>query len=163
MTRAAVLEPECVPVASHRSPLTGQPPAADPDVTARVHELLLLMYPPGPPLERRIDRRFPYPQLIRLTPIGEDGQEIAGEALVVAGKTLSERGVGFYHPQPLPHRKVIASFHAGDDRWLSILVDLSWCRFTGQGWYESGGRFLEAVPKRRTERDARLERNAKPA
>jgi hypothetical protein len=118
----------------------------DPNVCARVHELLLMMYPPGPPLERRTDRRYPYPQLIRLTPVDESGKPIPGKTIAVAGKTLSERGVGFYHPQPLPHRRMIASFYAGDDRWLGLLVDLSWCRFTGLGWYESGGRFLQAVP-----------------
>jgi len=121
-------------------------PSADPNVTARVHELLLLMYPPGPPVERRMDRRFPYPELIRITPVGEDGSRFVEQSIVVAGKTLSERGVGFYHPQPLPNRRVIASFHAGDGRWVGLMVDLTWCRFTDKGWYESGGRFLEAVP-----------------
>jgi hypothetical protein len=118
----------------------------DPNVCARVHELLLVMYPPGPPLERRNDRRYPYPQLIRLTPVDEGGKQILSKTIAVVGKTLSERGVGFYHPQPLPYRRVVASFHAGDDRWLGLLVDLSWCRFTGLGWYESGGRFLQSVP-----------------
>jgi hypothetical protein len=117
----------------------------DPNVCARVHELLLLLYPPGPPLERRTDRRYPYPQLIRLTPIDENGRQITGKTIAVAGKTLSERGVGFYHPEPLPYRRMVASFHAGDDRWLGLIVDISWCRFTGMGWYESGGRFLQAV------------------
>ena len=118
----------------------------DPNVCARVHELLLVMYPPGPPLERRNDRRYPYPQLIRLTPVDETGKPIPSQTIAVVGKTLSERGVGFYHSQPFPHRRVVASFHAGDDRWLGLLVDISWCRFTGLGWYESGGRFLQAVP-----------------
>jgi len=120
--------------------------AIDPNVCARVHELLLVMYPPGPPLERRNDRRYPYPQLIRLTPVDDIGKQISSKTIAVVGKTLSERGVGFYHPQALPYRRVVASFHAGDDRWLGLLVDLSWCRFTGLGWYESGGRFLQAVP-----------------
>src|SRR5437762_12584182 len=79
--------------------------AIDPNVGARVHELLLVLYPPGPPLERRIDRRFPYPQLIRLTPIDENGKQITSKTIAVVGKTLSERGVGFYHPQPLPYRR----------------------------------------------------------
>ncbi|HEY2882403.1 MAG TPA: hypothetical protein VGJ15_08220, partial [Pirellulales bacterium] len=52
---------------------------------------------------------------------------------------------GFFHAEPLVHRKMIASFHAGDNRWLGLLIDLWWCRFS-QGWYESGGRFLQAVP-----------------
>src|SRR5690606_28899060 len=45
--------------------------STDYDIRARVHELLLAMYPPGPPMERRVDRRYPYPRLIRLTPVAE--------------------------------------------------------------------------------------------
>ena len=134
----------CQPSGPMRSPRIAA--TNEQDVSARVHELLLLMYPPGPPLERRVDRRFPYPELIRVTPVDDEGRQLSDQSIVVAGKTLSERGLGFYHPEPLPHRRMVASFHAGDDRWLGILVDLTWCRFTCHGWYESGGRFLEAVP-----------------
>jgi len=53
--------------------------------------------------------------------------------------------LGFYHPHPLPYRRMIVSLETGDGRWLSFLIDLTWCRFTKQGWYESGGRFLQPV------------------
>ncbi len=154
MNLAAEWVSECISARATVFKSQRQQACCEQDVVARVHELLLLMYPPGPPIERRVDRRFAYPQLIRLTPIGEDGRALTEQTIVVAGKTLSERGLGFYHPQPLPHRKVIASFDAGDDRWLGMRVDLSWCRFTGQGWYESGGRFLDAVPAIRPDKPA---------
>jgi hypothetical protein len=118
----------------------------DQDVRARVHELLLLMYRPNPAEERRRERRYPYPHLVRLTPVGPDGRTPCGETLLVAGNTLSEGGFGFYHAEPLPHRRMIASFHSGSNRWLGLLIDLRWCRFVGEGWYESGGKFLESVP-----------------
>lgn len=119
--------------------------STDQDIRARVHELLLAMYPPGPPMERRVDRRYPYPRLIRLTPVAEDGCTPMGTSLVVVGHNLSERGLGFFHQAVIPYRRVIASFDAGDDRWLGLLVDLAWCRFTKLGWYECGGRFVQAV------------------
>jgi len=53
--------------------------------------------------------------------------------------------LGFYHPKPLPHRRMIASFEAGNGNWIAFLIDLNWCRFTRQHWYESGGRFLQSV------------------
>ena len=56
----------------------------------------------------------------------------------------SEHGMGFYHPKPLPYRRMIASVESGG-RWIGFLVDLKWCRFTQQGWYESGGRYLQSV------------------
>jgi hypothetical protein len=83
--------------------------------------------------------------LIHLTPVGDDGCTPCGDSIVVVGKHLSERGLGFYHPQPLPYRRMIASLEAGNGQWTGFLIDLNWCRFTRQGWYESGGKFLEAV------------------
>jgi hypothetical protein len=40
---------------------------------------------------------------------------------------------------------MIASLESGNGRWLGFLIDLTWCRFNRHGWYESGGRFLQAV------------------
>ena len=60
------------------------------------------------------------------------------------GKHVSERGLGFYDPKPLPYRRVIASLE-GPSSWFGFLIDVKWCRFTRQGRNESGGRFLESV------------------
>jgi hypothetical protein len=121
-------------------------PTVDDDVRAQVCELLLAAQQPGFRLERRNNKRYPYPHLVRLSPVSSDGKTASGPSIVVAGRTLSEGGFGFYHPQPLSHRRMIASFHIGSGRWIGFLIDLPWCRFTAEGWYESGGRFLQAVP-----------------
>jgi hypothetical protein len=97
-------------------------------------------------VERRRDWRYPYPYLAYLTPVGADGVTPQGEPVVVVGKHLSEHGFGFYHREPLPYRRMIVSLEAAGGARLGFLIDLSWCRFTRQGWYESGGRFLQAVP-----------------
>ena len=96
--------------------------------------------------ERRGEQRYPYPYLIHLTPVATDGVTPVGESLVVVGKHLSERGLGFYHPRPIAYRRVIASLETTGGARMAFLIDLNWCRFTRQGWYESGGRFLRAVP-----------------
>lgn len=121
-------------------------PAIDDEVRAHVCELLLATQQPGYRIERRSSRRYPYPHLVRLSPVASDGRTPCGPSIVVAGRSLSEGGFGFYHPQPLSHRRMIASFHMGNGRWIGFLMDLPWCRFTAEGWYESGGRFLEALP-----------------
>ena len=120
--------------------------ATDQDIRARVHELLMLAERPAPQEERRRDRRYPYPYPVRMTPVGEDGRTPSGQTVIVVGRTLSEGGFGFYHPGAIADRRMIASFHAGNNRWLGLLLDLRWCRFIGEGWYESGGRFLLPVP-----------------
>jgi hypothetical protein len=115
------------------------------ELRTRVQGLLAAMYPHGITLEKRKDARYPYPHLVYLTPVAGDGVTPAGASIVVAGKHLAEQGLSFFHPEPIPHRRMIASLEAGQGRWLGVLIDLSWCRFTSLGWYESGGRFLGVV------------------
>ncbi len=118
---------------------------AESNVTQRVSSLLAVLYPQGAILDRRREPRFPYPHLVYLTPLAEDGISPQGSNIVVAGKQLSENGLGFFHQMPLPHRRMIASLDQGRGQWLGLVIDLSWCRFTKFGWYESGGRLLEVV------------------
>jgi hypothetical protein len=116
------------------------------DVPAQVCALLTVLYPQHELVERRREKRYPFPFLLHLTPVAEDGRTPQGETLVVVGRHLSERGLGFYHPRPLPYRRMIASLETTAGQWLGFLIDLGWCRFTKQGWYESGGRLLQSVP-----------------
>ncbi|MEN6407758.1 MAG: hypothetical protein ABFC77_14980 [Thermoguttaceae bacterium] len=125
--------------------LGAQQEGCDDEVRAQVWGLLTTMYPRNDLVERRRDSRYPFPCLIHLTPVGDDGVTPEGETVVVVGKHLSEHGFGFYHQAPLPHRRMIASLECGRGRWVAFLIDLSWCRFTKGGWYESGGRFLQSV------------------
>lgn len=125
--------------------LGAQQEGCDDEVRAQVWGLLTTMYPRNDLVERRRDSRYPFPCLIHLTPVGDDGVTPEGETVVVVGKHLSEHGFGFYHQAPLPHRRMIASLECGRGRWVAFLIDLSWCRFTKGGWYESGGRFLQSI------------------
>jgi hypothetical protein len=118
---------------------------AENDVRTQVWGLLSNLYPKADRMERRRETRYPFPYLVHLTPVGDDGITPCGERLVAVGKHISQRGLGFYHPRPLPHRRMIASLQSDTGHWYAFLIDLSWCRFTKQGWYESGGRFLQAV------------------
>jgi hypothetical protein len=103
------------------------------------------MYPHNDLIERRRDNRYPFPSLIHLTPADMDGTPTGDKPLVVVGKHISEHGVGFYHQSPLQHRCMIASIECKKGHWLAFLVDISWCRFTKGGWYESGGRFMQTI------------------
>ena len=118
---------------------------ADDLVRQQVWGVLTSVYPRGRIVERRMDQRYPYPRLLYLTPVAEDGASPAGESAVVIGKTLSERGLGFFYQQPLANRRMIASLETSPLHWAGLLIDITWCRFTQFGWYESGGRFIQAV------------------
>ena len=115
-------------------------------VRGKIMSLLARLYPQGEVVERRNEQRYPFPYLVHLTPLSDNGMARETETVVVVGKHLSERGLGFYHPKPLPHRRMVASIEAGNGSWLGFVIDLSWCRFTKQGWYESGGRLIQSVP-----------------
>lgn len=110
----------------------------------QVRELLSGLYPAGP-FERRSEQRFPLPKLIQLRPVGPDGRTPLGTPLTVSGKHISESGLSFFHPQPLPYRLVIASVEKVDRARAEFLLDVDWCRFTQFGWYESGGRFVKSA------------------
>ncbi|MBI2825420.1 MAG: hypothetical protein HYX69_12105 [Planctomycetia bacterium] len=125
---------------------SGRGHVPDADVANHVRTLLANSLPNDRAVERRRAHRYPYPHLIVLTPVMPDGTTQVGPPIVAVGKTLSETGLGFFHPAPLPFRRVIASFEETPGTWLGLLMDLHWCRFTRFGWYESGGRFLQIVP-----------------
>ncbi len=118
---------------------------ADDEIRTQVWGLLTALYPRNDLIERRRDSRYPFPCLVHLTPVGPDGLTPEGETVVVVGKHLSEHGFGFYHQAPLPHSRMIASLESGKGHWLGFLINLNWCRFTKDGWYESGGRFLQTA------------------
>lgn len=118
----------------------------DDAVRRQVWSALIALYPQGRVVERRMDPRFPYPHLLYLTPVAEDGITPQGESVIGVGKSLSERGLGFFYNQPLAHRRMIVSLETADLQWAGFLIELTWCRFTQYGWYESGGRFLQSVP-----------------
>lgn len=111
---------------------------------AQVRRLLAGAHPYFGPPRRRMQQRHPYPQLIRVTPLDDRGHATE-EGFVCCGRDLSERGVGFFHPQPVASRRVVLTFSHGLKQSVSILADLDWCRFTRHGWYESGGRLLQVV------------------
>ncbi len=115
------------------------------EIRTQVWGLLQALYPRNDLFERRRDSRYPFPCLVHLTPVGSDGVTPEGETVVVVGKHLSENGFGFFHQAPIPHRRMVASLEGSRGQWFGFLIDLNWCRFTKDGWYESGGRFLQTV------------------
>jgi hypothetical protein len=95
--------------------------------------------------ERRQDQRFPFTQLIQLTPVDQHGKPVKDLTSTVIGKHISERGLDFFNQHPIAHRRVIVTIESQNGLSTSLLMELSWCRFTKQGWYDNGGRFIEAV------------------
>ncbi len=102
--------------------------------------------------ERRNEQRFPYPHPVYLTPLGKDGPRVE-DTVQVIGKHLSEHGLDFYHREPLPYRRMIASLPVNGG-WLGLVLDLKWCRFTADGLYDNGGRFVATIPSQLAAQEA---------
>lgn len=94
--------------------------------------------------ERRRQKRHPFPYPVHLVPVNAHGKA-AGDPIVVLGKHLTNQGLDFYYHHPVSHRRVIVGFECESPERVEILMDLTWCRFSGHGWYENGGRFLSVV------------------
>jgi hypothetical protein len=105
-----------------------------------------LLYGQDDSVERRRQVRYAFPHPVYLTPVGDDGSTPDGESIAAAGKDLSEGGLGFFHPAPLPTKRMIVSLQLGDGSWMAFVIELTRSRAIRQGWYETGGRFVEAVP-----------------
>lgn len=117
-------------------------PSNDGEPSGAAIHLVLASAETGVPCpDRRHAARIPYPYPIQLTPVAADGTKSDEQKMVVLGKHLSEQGLDFYHRDPLPFRRVIASWKVAE-QWVELPLDLRWCRFGEHGWYESGGRFL---------------------
>ena len=121
------------------------PPGPEPRIAQCVQRLLCSSRTPYVFHERRRECRHPYPYPVRLIPMAEDGTSLAEQTIVVLGKHVSNHGLDFYCSQPLPFRRVVACFECGHGPQVRLLLDLTWCRFCQHGWYENGGRFLQAV------------------
>ena len=98
-----------------------------------------------PFVEKRRGGRRPFPLLLRLTPVEAQSLSPLGDPIVVVGKNLSDNGLGFFHPDPFPYRRAIVTLEDSAGAALSLLMEISWCRFTQLGWYDSGGRFLRII------------------
>lgn len=108
-------------------------------------ESLLTRLRPAVPFERRHEDRVAAPVLFSLTPLDADHEPIESETTIVVGKNISRRGLSFYHERPMPHRRAIITLaHPGLGSFAAE-IDVSWCRFTRPGWYESGGRLIRPV------------------
>lgn len=139
---AAALAPEAE--FAVEPPPSGRGSALERQIACSV-EMALFHTPSPPTSERRRETRHPYPNPVWITPLSDSGEPLDAETFVVLGRHISSQGLDCFSREPIAHRRVITSFPSGENGWTALLLEISWRRFTRFGWYENGGRFLEAV------------------
>lgn len=108
-------------------------------------QALMARLHPETTVERRHDERVAIPLVLRLTPLDRDRLPVADDAITVVGKDISRRGLSFTHEQPLTYRRAIISLDHPKFGRFAAEIDVTWCRFTKPGWYESGGRLVRSA------------------
>jgi hypothetical protein len=108
-------------------------------------EALIARINPAVPQERRRDERFAIPVLFKLSPLETGRRTSEHDSIIVVGKNVSRRGFAFFHEQPLPHRRAILELVQPGLGEFAAEIDVTWCRFTKPGWYESGGRLVRPL------------------
>lgn len=96
-------------------------------------------------LHARRWHRFQYRKPIAITALDYNSEAPTGPTLLASGRDISKGGLSFTHFKPLSSRKVAVSFELDDGTHASIVTALKWCRFTLDGFYQSGGQFLHVA------------------
>jgi hypothetical protein len=110
-----------------------------------VHSALSLYHPSLKRVERRSEPRFPYPYPFHLTPLADTGVILVEATLSVIGRHLSEHGLDFYHRDPFPYRRAIATLPAMANEWVGMVIEITRTRLSSLGWYDYGGRIVGLV------------------
>lgn len=79
----------------------------------------------------------------QIMPLNEDGQY--GPAQQVSLKHYDQRGLKFEHEQPFRSRHALVVLEDRELGRITAEVDLSWCRFSRDGKYTTGGRFVQLI------------------
>jgi len=87
--------------------------------------------------ERRRNGRYPYfqPVMIQL----KDSPELYSAFT----RDVSPSGIGLLHWMPIHPQPMTVITSLGDGTDLRLSVKVAWCVPCGEGWYISGGRFMD--------------------
>jgi hypothetical protein len=90
--------------------------------------------------EQRRERRIPYLASVAISPVG-----IPGEKSSAFVRDLSPTGIGLVHLVPLHTDNVVLTLRLPRDRTVAVVTEIVWCRGFADGWFASGGRFLDVL------------------
>lgn len=88
--------------------------------------------------ERRACGRTPffYPAVFRLNE--NDTHQYSGFI-----RDVSPVGLGLLHGTPMDRKVIAVTTQFRDDPPVSVRLKIAWCRPCGEGWFISGGHFVE--------------------
>lgn len=112
----------------------------------------------------RDTHRVPFSETLHIVGLEidpDDGQfVVTSDRFVAIGRDISSGGISFRHDGPIPHRFVAVSFREPFGT-KTLVVKLSWSRFTGDRRYLSGGGII-TKPQLNKEK-LNIDRNSLPS
>lgn len=90
---------------------------------------------------RRAELRLPY-----FGPVTVGLEADDSVALPAFARDLAPGGIGLVHLMPLALGRVLVRLPLPSGRTVALQTQILWCRDFGDGWYTSGGRFLDVAP-----------------
>lgn len=93
---------------------------------------------PGGSGERRAASRSPFFGPVTIGLHGAEYPKFSAFA-----RDLSPLGIGLLHIMPLERGEVIVTLRREGEPPLALRTQIMWCEDCGDGWYVSGGRFLD--------------------
>lgn len=95
---------------------------------------------------RRLHRRS-FQEQVLVIPLDSICMQPSGRAIVTHGRDISSGGIAFDHQSPIANRHVAVVLQTQDGGEIAMLTSLNWCRFTREGTYYSGGRFIRQIDR----------------
>jgi hypothetical protein len=90
--------------------------------------------------ERRSQPRRPY-----FGPVKIWQPDSPAASFSAFARDISELGIGLIHVRPIAEGNVIVTIPLPNESSVNLLTEIVWCRDYGDGWFSSGGRFLDVV------------------
>jgi hypothetical protein len=87
--------------------------------------------------DRRVAPRQPYFQPVTI--VTQDRKQ----KLSAFSREISSSGIGLLHYMPIMPGEVTLTISSPVGTAFRVRTEIVWCRPCGEGWYLSGGRFLE--------------------
>jgi hypothetical protein len=60
-------------------------------------------------------------------------------------RDVSPLGIGLVHIMPVKQGEVVVSLRLPSGDSIKLRTEIVWCKDFGDGWYASGGRFIDVV------------------
>ena len=97
-------------------------------------------------IERRKERRYPFAQLLKLTPVCPKSHKPLGDPIHAVGRQISAGGIDFFYNGLLTNNYFLFHPKGETENSSTLLLKLKWCHYLGDGWYLTGGQFTDLVP-----------------